>query len=84
MSEQDDGMMTSSSMNKMLNMNNVFAEDLDEDTIVTEAKTLKVGDFVSFRTHSNIGEQLHKRGHNVQIFSLILIELKGKNLLIKI
>ena len=44
--------------------------EVDEDTIVTEAKTLKVGDFVSFRTHSNIGEQLHKSGHKYQILAM--------------
>ena len=41
--------------------------NVNDNTIVTEVKTLKVGDFVSFRIHSNIGEQLHKSGHKYRI-----------------
>ena len=44
--------------------------EVADDTIVTEVKTLKLGDFVSFRTHSNIGEQLHKSGHKYQILAI--------------
>ena len=39
-------------------------------TIITDTKILKRGDYVSFRTHSNIGENLYKSGKKYQIESL--------------
>lgn len=42
-------------------------KDISHEHIVTELKTLKIGDYVSFRTHCNIGEQLHKNGLKYEI-----------------
>ena len=42
----------------------------EESRILTDTQNLKAGDYVSFRTHSNIGEELHKDGHKYQIKSI--------------
>ena len=43
---------------------------IHENIITTEIKTLKTGDYISFRTHSNIGEELHKVGKKFQILGI--------------
>jgi DNA polymerase elongation subunit (family B) len=40
---------------------------IDGNILRTTVKTLKMGDYISFRTHSNIGEQLHESGRKYQI-----------------
>jgi DNA polymerase elongation subunit (family B) len=42
-------------------------KEISDNLIYTELKTLKVGDYVSFRTHCNIGEQLYNNGEKYQI-----------------
>ena len=41
-------------------------KEISDTLIYTELKTLKVGDYVSFRTHCNIGEQLYNNGENIK------------------
>ena len=43
---------------------------INSTTIVTDTKILKRGDYVSFRTHSNIGEHLHQSGKKYKIEAL--------------
>ena len=45
-------------------------KSIQDFNIITDTKILKRGDYVSFRTHSNIGENLHKSGKKYKIESL--------------
>jgi len=50
-------------------------KDIRGSVIVTDSKTLKAGDYISFRKHSNIGEELHEVGRKYHITTIVNKEI---------